>query len=153
MPLHRFELKCWYMFALSATFRRSFQILPNFAENRLKSHIFRRKFRGISSEFQEFDTICSKAIKISWNCLISLNFEGAKGRQAAKWNWPPFPSDSAEPYQLRMHVFRLPGTWRASCRSSRYFGLSSKGTGAQRRLFCTRRWVCDSHYHFSRRFR
>ena len=53
---------------------------------------FSRNFAGIAG-------ICWKSIKNCWNFTNFLNFQGAKGRQAAKWKWPPLPSESGGPFK------------------------------------------------------
>ena len=53
---------------------------------------FSRNFAGIAG-------ICWKSIKNCWNFTNFLNFQGAKGRQAAKWKWPPLPSESGRPFK------------------------------------------------------
>ena len=45
---------------------------------------FSRNFAGIAG-------ICWKSINNCWNFTNFLNFQGAKGRQAAKWKWLPPP--------------------------------------------------------------
>ena len=87
-------------------FRKISAIFPDFAKFCREQTQIAHFSTKISRNFFGISGICSNAVTISWffliSRIISWNFEGAKGRQAAKWNWSPFPSDSAEPYQLRM---------------------------------------------------